>query len=257
MLFQEVGPVSKHTGGTQLGGALISSQVVGQLLHELRRGCYSKCDRLPAEVELAARMQVSRTVIRDALSEMEREGFVERVRGIGTVVNRSNLFIKNRLDQKLEYNTIIREAGCTPHVDKVIVERMPAEAELAQSLHLPAGEDVLMICKRVKADETPVIYSVDHLPASLFTEEQIAHLDFSQPVFDLLESACDLSITSTTARISASCGTTGIRGMMHLGTNEALILLDEVSYTRLCRPVIRSLSYYTNFFDFSILRKKF
>lgn len=250
--------MSRHTGSdAQLGGTLISAQVVERLLTELREGCFSNCDRLPAEVELAARMQVSRSVVRDALSEMEREGFVERVRGIGTVVNRSNLFIKNRLDQKLEYNQIILAAGHTPCVDKVIVERMPAEAELARSLQMEPGEEVLMICKRVKADDTPVIYSVDQLPASLFSEEQLAELDFSLPVFDLLEQACGLSITSATARIQASTGTTGIRGMMHLASNEALMLLDEVSYTRLCKPVIRSLTYYTNFFDFTILRKKF
>ena len=249
--------MSKHTNGAQLGGALISAQVVEQLLTELRSGCYAHCDRLPAEVELAARMQVSRTVVRDALSELEREGFIERVRGIGTVVNRSNLFVKNRLDQKLEYNAIIRAAGHTPHVDKVIVELLPAEPELAQSLQISPGEDVLMICKRVKADETPVIYSVDHVPASLFTAQQLDTMDYSRPTHELLEENCDLSITSATTHIQASCGTTGIRGMMHLAGNEALLLLDEVSYTRLCRPVIRTQSYYANFFDFAILRKKF
>ena len=36
---------------------------------------------------------------------------------------------------------------------------------------------------------------------------------------------------------------------------EAMLLLDEICYNRLCHPVMRSLSYYTNFFDFSILRK--
>ena len=36
---------------------------------------------------------------------------------------------------------------------------------------------------------------------------------------------------------------------------EPMLLLDEVCYNRLCKPVMRSLSYYTNFFDFSILRK--
>ena len=250
--------MAKRNGSSaELGGTLISSQIVEQLLQELRTGIYSKADRLPAEVELAARMQVSRTVIRDALSEMEREGFVERVRGIGTVVNRSHLFVKNRLDQKLEYNAIIRAAGRTPHVDKVIVEQMPADAELAESLQIAPGEEVLMVCKRVNADDAPVIYSVDHLPLSLLTPAQLATLDFSRPIFDLLEEACGLSITSTTTRIHASCGTSGIRGMMHLAANEALLLLDEISYTRLCRPVIRSQSYYTNFFDFAILRKKF
>ena len=43
--------------------------------------------------------------------------------------------------------------------------------------------------------------------------------------------------------------------VLRLAPGEAMLLLDEICYNRLCHPVMRSLSYYTNFFDFSILRK--
>ena len=67
--------IQQQPGDTPvLGGALISSQVVEKLLEEMRTGCYAQGARLPAEIELAAHLQVSRTVVRDALSEMEREG---------------------------------------------------------------------------------------------------------------------------------------------------------------------------------------
>ena len=80
---------SALTSSNRLGGAVISDRIVASLLEELRTGRYARADRLPAEVDLAAELGVSRTVIRDALSEMERAGYIERVRGIGTVVNRS------------------------------------------------------------------------------------------------------------------------------------------------------------------------
>ena len=78
---------------SRLGGAVISDRVVASLLEELSNGRYAQADRLPAEVDLATELGVSRTVIRDALSEMERAGYVERVRGIGTVVNLSLIHI--------------------------------------------------------------------------------------------------------------------------------------------------------------------
>ena len=96
---------------SRLGGAVISDRIVSALLEELRTGRYAQADRLPAEVDLAAELGVSRTVIRDALSEMERAGYIERVRGIGTVVNRSVLGLRSRLDQKLEYYPLIRSFG--------------------------------------------------------------------------------------------------------------------------------------------------
>ncbi|MEG2372033.1 MAG: winged helix-turn-helix domain-containing protein, partial [Hydrogenoanaerobacterium sp.] len=65
------------------GGKLMSTQVSALLMKELKTGIFCKSEKLPSEVELAERLGVSRTVIRDALSDIEREGFVERVRGIG------------------------------------------------------------------------------------------------------------------------------------------------------------------------------
>ena len=78
---------SSLSPSSRLGGAVISDRIVAALLQELRTGRYADADRLPAEVDLAAQLGVSRTVIRDALSEMERAGYIERVRGIGTVVH--------------------------------------------------------------------------------------------------------------------------------------------------------------------------
>ena len=74
-------------------------------------------------------------------------------------------------------------------------------------------------------------------------------------VFDILERECHQQISSNVAHLKASCGDDAIRSAMRLAPGEAMLLLDEVCFNRLCRPVMRSLSYYTNFFDFSILRK--
>ena len=59
---------SSLSPSSRLGGAVISDRVVAALLQELRTGRYADADRLPAEVDLAAQLGVSRTVIRDALS---------------------------------------------------------------------------------------------------------------------------------------------------------------------------------------------
>ena len=139
-----------------LGGKIISDRVVAQLLQEMRTGRWAGADRLPAELDLADELGVSRTVIRDALSTLERAGYVERVRGIGTVVNRAVLALRSRLDQRLEYYPLIRSFGSYPHADGIQVQPLRASAELAQSLGLETGAELLCIRKRVLADSTPV-----------------------------------------------------------------------------------------------------
>lgn len=240
----------------QLGGAVISQQIAAQLLREMRTGPYESCERLPAEVELAARLGVSRTVIRDALAELEREGYVERVRGIGTVVNRRIVSLDNRLDQKFEYSAMIRAAGYIPHADGISVQQITADSHLANLLELEVGDPVLMVRKRVLAGEMPVIYSVDYLPAGLLDHETALRQDFARPIFDILEEECGVYVTSTVTHISAVLGDAAIRKTLAVPEHEALLLMDEVSFSKLTRPVMYSLSYYTNFFSFSLLRKK-
>ena len=156
---------SSLSPSSRLGGAVISDRIVSALLEELRTGRYAQTDRLPAEVDLAAELGVSRTVIRDALSEMERAGYIERVRGIGTVVNRSVLNLRSRLDQKLEYYPLIRSFGSYPHADGIQIYPVRAGEELARDLAIEPGDDVICIKKRILADTTPVIYSIDYLPS--------------------------------------------------------------------------------------------
>ena len=132
---------------SRLGGAVISDRVVASLLEELTNGRYAQADRLPAEVDLATELGVSRTVIRDALSEMERAGYVERVRGIGTVVNRAVLGLRSRLDQKLEYYPLIRSFGSYPHADGIQVMLLRAGEEMAHALALEVGDEVICIKK--------------------------------------------------------------------------------------------------------------
>ena len=146
---------SSLSPSSRLGGAVISDRIVSALLEELRTGRYAQTDRLPAEVDLAAELGVSRTVIRDALSEMERAGYIERVRGIGTVVNRSVLNLRSRLDQKLEYYPLIRSFGSYPHADGIQIYPVRAGEELARDLAIEPGDDVICIKKRILADTTP------------------------------------------------------------------------------------------------------
>ena len=246
---------SSLINSSRLGGAVISDRIVASLLEELRSGRYSKVDRLPAEVDLATEMGVSRTVVRDALSEMERDGYIERVRGIGTVINRTVLNLRSRLDQKLEYYPLIRNFGSYPHADGIQVYPIRANEELAHNLEIAPGDEVICIKKRILADTTPVIYSVNYLPRALFGTRDYTRLDLNGDIFGILERECNQQISSNVAHLKASCGDEAIRAAMRLAPGEAMLLLDEVCFNRLCRPVMRSLSYYTNFFDFSILRK--
>lgn len=240
-----------------MGGATISSRLTSRLIQELRNGEFSQATRLPSEVELAEHYGVSRSVIRDVLSNLEGEGFVERGRGIGTLIHREIVELNNRLDLKFEYNNLVLGTGSRPETDSVRLYEKTAEEELADRLNVDEGSTVITCEKRILASGRPVIYSIDHLPIGLFGNIEYQMLDWSRPVFDLLEEYCGIVVDTDIANISATNGTAAIRGVMGLEEGEALLFIDEVGYYKLSFPVIQTYAYYTNFFDFTMLRKKY
>ena len=57
-----------------------------ELVFSIRNGHYRQGDLLESEAVLQKRFQLSRNTVRQALSELENEGFISRYRGKGTIV---------------------------------------------------------------------------------------------------------------------------------------------------------------------------
>ena len=60
--------------------------VRSRLLREMKEGAYRYSGKLPPEGVLAERLSISRTQLRDSLAQLEREGFISRHQGVGTVI---------------------------------------------------------------------------------------------------------------------------------------------------------------------------
>ena len=247
--------MTANRAAPRLGGALLSAHAAQRLLQEIAAGRWAAADRLPPEVELAAALGVSRTVVRDALSELERGGYIERVRGIGTVVNRGVAALDHRMDRKVEFTRRIAESGRTPHTDHLLVTRQAADADAAAALGMTPGQTVLVVTKRMLADDVPVLLCTDTLPLELFGGRRLDGVDFARPIFDILQQECGIQTTSTIAHLRAVPGAAAERRLLRLGPDKALLELQETCYSRLCRPVVRSRTLYTDYFDFSLVRK--
>jgi len=62
------------------------TEIVDTLAATIRQGQLPPGEKLPTEVELMARFDVSRTVVREALSKLQASGLVETRHGVGTFV---------------------------------------------------------------------------------------------------------------------------------------------------------------------------
>lgn len=89
----------------------LTEMATQKILAQIREGEYREAQRLPPEKEIALQIGVSRTVVRDAMAVLEREGFISRKHGLGTVINRHVIAITNRMDLEQEFCEEVRAAA--------------------------------------------------------------------------------------------------------------------------------------------------
>lgn len=80
-------------------------------------------------------------------------------------------------------------------------------------------------------------------------------IDFSRPIFEIVEQHCHVEVTETLTTLHAVQGAPGIRRQLGLRPEQALLQLDEICYSRTCKPVLCCQTCYTDFFDFAMVRQ--
>lgn len=227
-----------------------------KLLKEMKDGEFSERERLPRELELAEYFGISRTHLREALAQLEREGFITRVHGIGTFINRHVMEVKSRMDIEIEFLDMIRMNGYQPEVSKLELVEEAATKEIAQKLRIPEGTDILKVCRVCTADGTPAIYCEDIFQKQLVKEEYSIK-DFELPIFHFLNKCCYLEPYMDLTKLHAVLADGRLSKELNIPEGAPLLNMEEVDYDISGNILFYSRQYFVDeFFDQTVLRKK-
>ena len=203
-------------------------QVMDALKEYLEQGGAKPNEQLPGEPELCRMFDVSRTVIRQALRELEYEGLIIRKKGKGTFVAEPK--IKESLFQELTgfYQDMVTK-GLTP-ISKVLKQEvMPASTKIAGYLNLKAGAPVIKIDRLRFVEDEPIVLVTTYLPQHLCPK--LVEIDLAnQSLYAFLESQYGIQITRGHRTIEAVPANELEAEFLKTKKGAPLILLDSVSY---------------------------
>ena len=136
-------PMSPHFTPVS-SGARLSDQVAAQLMAEIEQGRLAPGAKLPTEANLAEQFQVSRTVVREAVSRLKSLGLVDSRQGSG-------VFVKPALPlPALHFEA--QHAASLDAVVQMVEVRRALEAEVAAlAAERRNPQDILVIEQAVKA----------------------------------------------------------------------------------------------------------
>lgn len=225
-------------------------QFAQQLEAAIEHGALVPGDLLGNEVDLSARLGLSRPTVRQAIQSLVDKGLLVRRRGVGTQV------VHSRVRRPLELSSLyddLEAAGQAPATEVVRHEPVPAAPEVAAALGVAEGGEVILLERLRSTHGQPVALLRNYLPAGLL-ELDTARLE-ATGLYRLLRAA-GITLHSARQTVGARSATAGEAARLDEKKGAALLTMRRTAYDHTGRPVeygthIYRASRYT--FDFQLL----
>lgn len=218
-------------------------QISTWLQELIETGRFQKGEKLPSEVELARMCDVTRTTVRQAISELTVKGLLRKEKGTGTFVTRP---VPAELRQKLEHisstTDLMQESGIIQGT-RILEKRVQqAGEEIARILFLGSNKKVFLIRRVRIGDGTPYIYEESFLPYDLF--KGILELDLSGSMYKIISEQFNVVLARCQQTISAVNLNARIAKILQLPENAAGIFTESLTFNENSIPVEILYSYH-------------
>ncbi|MEV0238647.1 GntR family transcriptional regulator [Streptomyces sp. NPDC050674] len=206
-------------------------QLARQLEAAIEHGALAPGDLLGNEVDLSARLGLSRPTVRQALQSLVDKGLLVRRRGVGTQVVHSQ--VRRPLELSSLYDDL-ETAGQAPTTQVVRHEVVPASCEVAAALGVPEGSEVTVLERVRHTHGAPVALLCNHLPAALLDLDS-ARLE-STGLYRVMRAA-GITLHSARQTVGARAATAAEASRLDEREGAALLTMRRTAYDDTGRAV--------------------
>lgn len=167
-------------------------QLMDILIQEIQTNM-SEEQQLPSEREIGEKYNVSRATVRQAMQEMEQEGYIYRSHGKGTFV------APQRVNQELlrfySFTEEMKKLGKNPSSQVLEFEVVECEKKISKKLEIAESQKVYKILRLRLADNKPMMIETTYLPYDRFPGMMREELE-QAAMYDVFAQKFAVKITS-------------------------------------------------------------
>lgn len=211
------------------------------LLEKIDHAEWGAGDLIPSEQELQETYGLSRTTVRQTLSEMVNEGLLDRQRGRGTFVTAPK-FTHNPGDRQ-GVSDYLRQQGIEPGWQVLQKGWEVAPKEISEKLLLPTDSEVYSVHRLRLANGEAIGYHTAYVPPAAAKHINENSLEDGGSL-NYLTGAPRLSTSKATRSIEATLATEDDHRWLGIGVGDAILHIERVVLAEDGTPLEYLLAFY-------------
>lgn len=200
-------------------------RIYDALKKEIDQEVWKIGDRLPSERDLSERFEVSRMTLRQAVSLLVDEGFLERRVGSGTFV--ANQRVQEKMSGTTSFSEIVSSQGKSPSSKLISYQRKLASDTEIKKLQLNEGDYVVRMERVRYADNVPLVFEVASIP-----EKIIKPFDRQEIITQFFKTLKDngYDIGKSQQVIYAKTASEHVANYLDISKGHAILALTQITY---------------------------
>ncbi|AYL96928.1 GntR family transcriptional regulator [Mucilaginibacter celer] len=211
-----------------------------QLLRELIKDpAYQGGKLLPNEVELAKKLAISRTTLRQAINKLVYDELLIRKKGFGTKVATSK--ISSKAMNWLSFSQEMKARGITVKNYELHVSWVLPDENVASFFEIGTDKKILKMERLRGNSEDPFVYFISYFhPRIGLTGEE----DFKRPLYEMLEEEHSTIANLSKEEISAVRADKFVAGKLEIESGSPVLFRKRFVYDHGERPMEYNVGYY-------------
>lgn len=209
---------------------------------------YRNGARLPNEVELAARLKISRNTLRQAINRLVYEGLLVRKKNYGTTVAMPK--VTGNARKWMSFSEEMKAQGMTVQNFELHVSQKRVPDEAAEFFGVSADTRSLCLERLRGRPGLPFVYFISFFnPAININGDD----DFTRPLYDNLEKNYGVIVKTSHEMISAMVADDALSEKFEINTGDAILVRKRFVLDVNDKPVEYNIGYYrADSFTYSI-----
>ncbi len=202
-------------------------QLKNMLVADIDAGQYKPHQRLMSERELGEKFKVSRMTVRQALTDMIREGILYTQAGKGTYV--SEYKIKQELQSLTGFSQDMAARGTVASGQVLEARIVPATLTLAAIFSVPMNTELVLLSRLRLSDSIPLAIEVAYILYKVCAG--ILEHDFSkESLYNVLATRYDTILVRAEQTMEASLATAREAELLQITSPSPVLRIERFSY---------------------------